>query len=242
MNRPAAEGRRPDPEPAPPVGGINIPARWIQLAAILILRSWFRLVFRMTVIRRAPRPHGAVLYVANHRSFADPAMATIWSAEPVAFFARASLWRILPIRFFLDVFGGIPVDRANPSASSMKGAIERLRAGWSVLVFPEGTRTRTGRLGRLREGPALFARRSGAPVVPIYLHRSEAVWPRGWILPAPWGARARVIFGPPLRAPADLPVRERDAWLSARIAAWLHREERRWLRLPAATRTEHRRP
>lgn len=201
-------------------------ARLMQLVAgILFLRPYFRLLYRVTVRRAGPRPEGAVLYAANHRSFADPPLAACWSAEPVAFFARASLWKIPPIRVMLDIFYGIPVDRENPGMSSMKGAVERLKAGIPVLVFPEGTRTRTGRLGRLREGPALFARRAGVPLVPVYLHRSEACWPRGWLLPGLGGGRIEVRYGRPIVPPAGLDPRRRDAWVMARLEAWMRRQE-----------------
>jgi 1-acyl-sn-glycerol-3-phosphate acyltransferase len=205
-------------------------ARVVQLGGIIVLRPWWRLAFQVRVHRAGPRPVGPVLYAANHRSFADPPLATVWSPVPCAFFARASLWKIPPIKLFLDIFGGIPVERENPGASSMKGAVARLRDGWPVLVFPEGTRTKTGTLGRLREGPALFARRAGVPVVPVYLHRSESIWPRGWILPALWGARVEVWFGKPLVPPPGLAPRDADAWITRRLDRWMHRQEARLAR------------
>lgn len=195
------------------------------VAGIFFLRICFRLGFRVRVRRAGPRLEGAVLYAANHRSFVDPPLAACWSAEPVAFFARASLWKVPPIRLLLDIFYGIPVDRDNPGMSSMKGAIERLKAGIPVLIFPEGTRTKTGRLGRLRDGPALFARRAGVPLVPVYLHRSEGCWPRGWPLPLFSGPRLEVRYGRPIVPPADLEPRARDAWVMARLEAWMRRQE-----------------
>jgi 1-acyl-sn-glycerol-3-phosphate acyltransferase len=191
-----------------------------------LLCLWMRVGYRVTVRRARTRPWGPVLYAANHRSFLDPPMVGMWSPVPVAYFARASLWRNPLFRFMLDTFSGIPVERENPGISSMKGAIERLRAGIPVLVFPEGTRTRDGRIGRLKDGPALFARRAQVPLVPVYVHRTERCWGRESILPHAVGPRLEVRFGSPLVAPAGLPPREQDAWLSSRLEAWLRRQER----------------
>jgi 1-acyl-sn-glycerol-3-phosphate acyltransferase len=101
-----------------------------------------------------------------------------------------------------------------------------LRCGISILVFPEGTRTKNGRVSRLREGPALFARRAGVAVVPVYLHRSEAVWPRGRIVPNFITKNIEVRVGSPIVAPEHLNPREQDKWVSYRIEAWMLLQER----------------
>lgn len=198
----------------------------VHLAGGLALAWWLRLAYRLTVRRAAPPPAGAVLYACNHRSFLDPPLVGLCSREPLAYFARASLWRNPAIALFLDLFRGIAVERDRPLASSVAGAVERLRAGWPVLIFPEGTRTATGRLGPLRDGPALIARRAGVAVVPVYVWRSERCWPRGRALPRLAGPRLEIRFGRPLSPPAGLPPRAADRWLMARLAAWLARQER----------------
>ena len=201
-------------------------ARLVQLGGILLLRWWVRLCFR-TTIRRAPgMPVHPCVLACNHRSFADPPFVAMWSLAPVAFFARSSLWRIPFIREMLNLFYGIPVERENPGMSSMKGAIDRLKSGISVLVFPEGTRTKTGHLGRLRDGPALFARRAGVPLVPVYIHRTEAIWPRGSLAPRLSGQRTEIRIGRPLVAPPALDPRAADALVMRRLAAWMLANER----------------
>jgi 1-acyl-sn-glycerol-3-phosphate acyltransferase len=192
-----------------------------------LFRIWLTWCYRVTVRKTAPLPRGPVLYASNHRAFLDPPMAAIWGAMPVCYFARADLWKMPLVGRTLDIFSGIPVDRDNPGASSMKGAIERLRAGKQVLVFPEGTRTRDGRLGRFKDGPALFARRAGVPVVPVYLWRTERCWPRKAILPHLFGPRLEVRYGRPLVPPPTLPPRAQDRWLMLRLEAWMRLQERK---------------
>jgi 1-acyl-sn-glycerol-3-phosphate acyltransferase len=108
----------------------------------------------------------------------------------------------------------------------MKGAIERLREGLPVVIFPEGTRTKTGRLGVLKDGPALISRRAGVPLVPVYVHRAERCWPQGQPWPNPWGTRLQVRFGRPLVPPAGLSPKEQDAWKTRRLELWLRYQER----------------
>ncbi len=194
-----------------------------------LIKSWLRCCYRVTVRSAAPLPQGGVLYACNHRAFLDPPMAAIWGRMPVCYFARANLWKNPLIGKVLDIFSGIPVDRDNPGASSMKGAIERLKAGKQVLVFPEGTRTRDGRLGRLKDGPALFARRAGVPVIPVYVWRTELCWPRASVMPNPFGPRLEIRYGRPLVPPADLPPRAQDRWVMLRLTAWMRLQERQLL-------------
>ena len=196
----------------------------------LFLNPLLALTYRVTVRRSPLAPGHPCIFAANHRSFLDPPFVAMWSREPISFLAKAELWRIPIIRQLLVVFNAIPVDRDNPGMSSMKGAIDRLRSGISVLVFPEGTRTRTGFLGPMRDGPALFARRAGVPLVPVYIHRTEHAWPRGALLPRFWGPRLEVRIGAPLTAPAGLEPRQADAWVTARLRTWMLVQEQELLR------------
>lgn len=199
--------------------------RLIQALGILILRPLVRTTFQVRVRRAPGQPEGACVLAANHRSFFDPPFIGMWRRQPLSYFARASLWQVPFFRLMLGIMYGIPVERENPGVSSMKGAVERLRQGIPVLVFPEGTRTRTGRVGRLRDGPALFARRAGVPVVPVYVHRTEFCWPRGAVVPRLWGGRIEIRFGRPLTPPAHLPPREQDAWVTRRLQRWMEVQE-----------------
>src|SRR3989475_13012992 len=96
---------------------------------------------------------------------------------------------------------------ASPSArhagpTGLRAALDRtaglLEAGWSVLVFPEGTRSRDGRLARFRPGVVCIARRSGATVVPVAVVGSHPAWPPGR---PPRGGTVTIRFGRPWTDP-----------------------------------------
>lgn len=205
----------------------SFPGRLMQAVGILTMRPLVRFLYRCDVRRAGPRPAAPVLFASNHRSFFDPMLVGMWLRDPISYFAKAELWRLPVVGATLRLMHSIPVERENPGMSSMKGAIERLRQGVDVLIFPEGTRTRTGRVGRLRDGPALFARRAEVQIVPVYVHRTEDAWPRGRPLPRLGGARVAIRFGRPLAPPPGLPPREVDRWVTMRLHAWLVAVERR---------------
>jgi 1-acyl-sn-glycerol-3-phosphate acyltransferase len=220
-----AAGAKAATKPTRP--GTRLLAEFIQFTVgYLFLRPWYLFGFRGRLRRSRQQPAGPCVFAANHRSYFDPPFVGMFQLHPIAYFARGDLWDKPVIAFFLEAMQGIPVDRANPGLSSMKGAVDRLRRGISVLVFPEGTRTRDGRISAFREGPALFARRAGVPIVPVYLHRSERVWPRGAKLPTLLASGLEVRIGTPIHAPAGLEPRAQDAWVSRRLEAWMRVQER----------------
>ncbi|MFW5846419.1 MAG: lysophospholipid acyltransferase family protein [Planctomycetota bacterium] len=188
------------------------------------LRLLVRFCYRVRIRRHPLWQHQVCVLAANHRSFADPPLVAMFSRYADAFFARATLWKLPVVGHVLRLVGGVPVDRARPSPRAMAQVVQELRGGRNLVVFPEGTRSRDGRLGRVYEGPALFARRAGVPVVPVYVHRSDLAWPRGGILPR-LCCGLEIRYGRPIRAPAHLSARQQDRWLTSYIDRWLRAQE-----------------
>jgi len=212
----------PDPTPA----RLSLPLMMVLFIGYCLARPMMRLFYRIR-IERDPRWDGASACVlaANHRSFMDPPLVSVAARRPISYFARANLWKIPVVRQFLQVLEGIPVDRNAPALRNMRQVVDHLKRGKRILVFPEGTRTRSGRVGRMREGPALFARRAGVPVVPVYLFRSETAWPRGWPVFSIAG-HVRVRVGAPIVPPAGVTGKDADRLITVYLQRWMERRER----------------
>lgn len=171
-----------------------------QLARMLCA-ALFR--FRAYHLRRVPAS-GAALFVSNHQSYLDPALAGIALARVIHFMARRSLF-VGPLGWLIRGVHAFPVERDRADLPAMRQAIDLLRAGKSVMVFPEGTRSPDGRLGRVRPGAALFARRAGVPIVPVYIDGSYRAWPRQQWVPHP--GTVRVWYGAPVPVPPGVDER-----------------------------------
>lgn len=86
----------------------------------------------------------------------------------------------------------IPFDRGMGSPESLAECGELLEHDWSLLLFPEGTRSRSGVMGRVRRGAAVLACDTGTPLLPLYVHGLADVMPKGTIAPMPGGVAVMV--------------------------------------------------
>ena len=136
-------------------------------------------LFRMRIygLKNIPA-EGPVLLLSNHQSFLDPLFCGIRIREPVCFVARDSL---LTNRFFGAIIrsvGIIPIRRGQADVSAVKKIIERLKAGQTVGLFPEATRTGDGKIAAIKPGIGFLSRRGNAPVVPVVIDGAFECWPR----------------------------------------------------------------
>ena len=179
------------------------------------------------------------VYVANHESIFD-VMALLALPVPLQILVKEWVWRRPVLGPVVQAAGYHLTDKADPEQLGAAAAAA-LGRGISLLVFPEGARSRDGRLGRFKNGAFLLARSAGVPLVPVALVGTrEAVRPGSW-----WVGDhdASAVVLDPLRAAAwsgDLPDRAaaraaREAIRAARDARWLEWVEGpRWRRALAA--------
>jgi 1-acyl-sn-glycerol-3-phosphate acyltransferase len=148
----------------------------IALSVLAFFRVFYRL--RRRGLANVPRT-GPLLYVANHQSHYDPPMVGVAVIDrPFASMARASLFDFRPFGWLISVLGAVPLSRGGRGdKAALTLALEELRAGRCVLIFPEGSRSRTGVLGTFHRGFMLLVKRSGAPVVPVAVEGPFDVWP-----------------------------------------------------------------
>ena len=148
--------------------------------------------FRCRFAERLPR-RGGLLVLSSHQSHLDPLLLGLATDRRLSSLARSSLYRFKPFGAVITALDAVPIDRQASSVAAMKAVIRRLQAGAAVIIFPEGTRTATGRLGACQGGFALIAKRAGVPIVPVAIVGAFECWPRTRPFPRP--GRVRLEFG-----------------------------------------------
>jgi glycerol-3-phosphate dehydrogenase (NAD(P)+) len=176
--------------------GVNPLLYW---AVRFVLLPSFLVYFRLRRIGSEHLPRsGPLLLAANHRSFLDPFVIGALVRRPVYYVAKRELFRRPWQARLLNALGAFPIDRGRGDEEAIATAREILARGDCVVIFPEGTRVRTGPLGAPRRGVGRLALETGAPVVPVAVIGTEEVR-RGWrVRPR----RVRIRCGAPLRFPA----------------------------------------
>jgi 1-acyl-sn-glycerol-3-phosphate acyltransferase len=166
------------------------PARWILKTGIL-------LYFRLRRLGTEHIPQGGVILASNHRSFLDPFAIGCCLGRPSYFMAKQELFKNPLIGWFLNCLGAFPVKRDASDEESVATALALLEREQAVVLFPEGTRIRTGSLAQPRRGVGRLALQSGKPVVPIAVTNSERAR-RGWRIKP---VKVHIRCGPPLTFP-----------------------------------------
>jgi glycerol-3-phosphate dehydrogenase (NAD(P)+) len=175
--------------------GVNPILYWIVRAVLL---PSFLVYFRLQRVGSEHLPRsGPLLLAANHRSFLDPFVIGALTRRPVYYVAKRELFSRRWQAWLLSALGAFPIDRGAGDADAMATARAILRRGDCVVIFPEGTRVRTGPLGAPRRGIGRLALETGARVVPVAVIGTEDVR-RGWrVRPR----RVRIRCGAPLGFP-----------------------------------------
>jgi len=174
--------------------GLATPA----LLVALVVPAWSNVVLRagklwaallLTACGARVRWHGRerlpagqpCVYIANHLSMIDVWVMLLLVPAHTRFVAKQELFGIPIFGWALRAAGFIPVDRGNrrEALRSLAAAGERVRAGCPVVLFPEGTRSRDGRLAPFKKGAFHLALGAGVPVVPVAITGSFQVFPPG---------------------------------------------------------------
>jgi len=162
-----------------------------------ICRVVFGLYFRCRYYNweRVPR-EGPLILACNHASFLDPHLVGSGVPRAINYLARENLFRFPVLSWFLHKWQVVPVDRDGGGAKGLKAILDRLLAGGGIILFPEGTRTRDGKLQPARAGIGLTVIKSPAPVVPVRVFGTFEAFARHMRLPRP--RRVAVKYGRPL--------------------------------------------
>jgi 1-acyl-sn-glycerol-3-phosphate acyltransferase len=127
-------------------------------------------------VDNVPAGEGVIL-AANHRSFMDSIFLALACPEPVAFVAKAEYFESRMTRWLFRATGQIPLKRGSPAGAreALAAASDVLAGGGTLGIYPEGTRSRDGKLHRGKLGPARLAAATGAAIVPVGLVGTDKV-------------------------------------------------------------------
>jgi 1-acyl-sn-glycerol-3-phosphate acyltransferase len=183
-----------------------------------VLRLLFRAAYKLEVSAPPSLPEGPVLIAANHQSNLDPPLIGAFHPREMHFVAKKQLFEQPLLARVIRHFNAIPIDRAGVDRTALKEIRGLLDDGEDLVVFPEGTRSKTGELGRPRHGLGMILAMAQVDVLPILIdgtrHRP------GFLLGRP---RLKLRFGPLIRWQeleaqlADCPRSERAERLTQQV-------------------------
>ncbi|HLF93889.1 MAG TPA: lysophospholipid acyltransferase family protein [Planctomycetota bacterium] len=172
--------------------------RWWWWLFQALIRFGGRLFWRIRVIGAENVPKtGGVLIVSNHQSYLDPPLIGSYLQREMHFMARRTLFKNPLFGALIGRCNAFSIERDTADVKGVRNAIDRLQRGNILLVFPEGTRTRDGTVGRMKAGIGMLAERAAVPIVPVLIEGAYEVWPKGALLPRL--GRIRLVFGKPMR-------------------------------------------
>lgn len=169
-----------------------------------IARKWAQSGLKMngslihvTGVENVPKT-GGVLFVANHQSNFDIPILIGHIPRDKGFIAKLELLKVPTFSRWMKYIGCIFIDRKDPrqSLSAINEAAEQLKAGHSIVIFPEGTRSADGTIGPFKAGGLRLAIKAAVPIVPVTISGSKNIMPKGTSIIR--SAKVNVIISPPL--------------------------------------------
>lgn len=175
---------------------MNPLAECLWRSAFKVIYGW---IYGIKIYGREHFPkEGAVIVASNHISNNDPPICGLALPRHVSFMAKEELFRNPILRTIITWLGAFPVRRGGVDKIAIRHAMGILKEGRVLGIFPEGTRQRSGKLGRFHDGVASMALRTGVPVVPMALIGSDRLQ-RG---------RLAAIIGEPMVVEKGKPTEE----------------------------------
>lgn len=173
---------------------------WVFPFMSAVFRTYLRLGGWEVVGRENIPSIGPVILAPNHQSLLDPPLVGVSCGRWPFIMAKAELFHGI-VGWGIEQMGTFPVKRGSADRWAFKTAKKILGDGKPLLIFPEGTRTRSGELGPAEAGLSMLAHSNKAPVVPVYISGTDAAFSprrRGFRL-----VKARIEFGKPLYFEAE---------------------------------------
>lgn len=158
-----------------------------------LVRLYFYIMYSLKYEGKENIPKGRpVIYASNHRSYADPPLVGSGARGKLVFMAKEELFRNKLFAWLIKSLGAFPVARGKGDTTTLDTAVEKLKTK-SLMIFPEGTRSKDGKVRRGHSGAALIAVRANVPIIPVGVVYGEKLKFR---------TKLRVVYGKPID-PAD---------------------------------------
>ncbi|MGB6973231.1 MAG: lysophospholipid acyltransferase family protein [Terracidiphilus sp.] len=202
-----------------PLAALTRNATPLYNVSLRIIRIAFRLAglhVQVSGLEHVP-PHTACIFMANHVSNLDPPALLPHIPGRTSAFLKSSLMRIPILGFGFSLAEFVPVSRDGRAESAIESARVAqcvLEQGLHITTFVEGTRSPDGRLLPFKKGPFHLAMEANAPCIPVSIHGTQALMPRGSLRVR--GGTAHIAFHPPIQ-PSEFASRE-DLMLAVRQA------------------------
>ncbi len=181
---------------------VALPKSWFTLPWLKrFFRIFFRLYFRVKSSGISNLPNPPFILAANHQSFFDGLFVTMdlkkETLKNTYFYAKEKHVRKGWIKYIAHRHNVIVMDLNRDLKLSLQKLAEVLKRGKNVIIFPEGTRSRDGQLGKFKKTFAILSRELNVPVVPVRIQGAYEALPSGGLLPRPW-KKIRVHFLEPV--------------------------------------------
>lgn len=188
-------GRKVDFDPSKYVGATKFQTRFRPFVKFFVKRLW---KFSLVGFDQIPQS-GAAILCANHISFLDSVFLLTYSPRNMSVVGKSEYMDSFKTRWLFTKIGMIPLDRSGgESATVAMTAVERvLSRGELFGIFPEGTRSRDGRLYKGRTGAARLALKFGCPVFPVGITGTSEIMAPDTVMPK-FGKQCRIVIGEPI--------------------------------------------
>jgi 1-acyl-sn-glycerol-3-phosphate acyltransferase len=139
-----------------------------------------------------------VLFISNHQGNFDIPLLLGFIDKPKAFMAKKEMEKMPLVSTWMKYMQCVFMDRDNPreSLKAIKKGSEKLKEGYSMVIFPEGTRSEDGKLKEFKNGAFKLATKSGVPIVPVTLSGSDKIMRKGTVIIKP--AKVKISIAPPV--------------------------------------------
>lgn len=156
--------------------------RWFQRLALPFVQLAFHIHFKLRIIGRENMPEGGCVVCPNHNHNSDPPLAAcgISNRYGIRIMAKKELFEVRGLNRLITWLGAFPVDRSRADLTAIKTALQAVKDGNKLIIFPQGTRG-AGE-NEAKDGAAMLALKTKAPIVPVYITEKKKKHGRVYVI------------------------------------------------------------